>query len=434
MRNSIILLAFILIACSSNAQDNKQAQELKFPQDTVINFEQSVLFFPGGREAQDRFYLQLDSLKEGSISNLNIWQVGGSHVQGGSFPRQLRDHFQTLWGKGEIGVFFPRQLAGTHEDKTVRMTAEGKWFAPMLTKTSKEEKPRYGITGFAARCDSTASIGLNTNNSKKKKENWTFKQIRLLGYASSEKAYPELYVDNKKCEHQFDSLTATYFYDLPKATDSVRVDFVVPEGEHFVFTGLQPITGEKGINYFASGVNGARVTAWGDQCADLERELRIVNPDLVIFGLGINDSACDSLKFSPDKFKDGYRRLIKKVQNVNPNCAMIFITNNDSYRYVKGGMDYNPNADEVRLAMIELATEYNAGVWDLYGVMGERGSVHKWLEVGYISKDKLHFSPKGCRRIADLLFEAILADRENPEDSEEFEDSEECLTVQPMRN
>ena len=66
--------------------------------------------------------------------------------------------------------------------------------------------------------------------------------------------------------------------------------------------------------------------------------------------------------------------------------------------------------------------------------MGERGSVHKWLEVGYISKDKLHFSPKGYRRIADLLFEAILADRENPEDSEEFEDSEECLTVQPMRN
>ena len=434
MRNSILLLAFILIACTSNAQDNKKEENLKFPQDTVINFEKSVLYFPGGRDAQDRFYLQLDSLKKESLShNLNIWQVGGSHVQGGSFPRQLMDHFQKLGGKGESGIFFPRQLAGTHEDKTVRMTAEGKWFAPMLTKTSKEEKPRYGITGFAARCDSTASIGLNTNP-KKRKNGWRFKQIRLLGYASSEKAYPELYVGNKKCKHEFDSLTATYFYDLPTLTDSVRVDFVVPKGEYFVFTGLQPITGEKGINYFASGVNGARVTAWADQCADLERELQIVNPDLVIFGLGINDSACDSLKFSPDKFKNGYRRLIKKVHSANPDCAMIFITNNDSYRYVKGGMDYNYNADEVRIAMIELAAEYNAAVWDLYGVMGERGSVHKWLKAGYISKDKLHFTPKGYRRIADLIFEAILADRENPEESNDSEEAEESLTVEPMRN
>lgn len=426
MRNSLLLLAFILIACTSNAQENKK-NELQFPQDTVINFEKSVLFFPGGREAQDNFYAKLDSLKKDSLSNVNIWHVGGSHVQGGSFPNRLRDNFQKFGGEGERGFVFPRQLAGTNEDKSIRMTAEGNWYAPMLTKTSKEEKPRYGITGFAARCDSTASIGLNTNP-KNRKQAWTFKQIRLLGYSSSQKAYPELYVGNKKCKHVYDSLTASYFYDLPKVTDSVRIDFVIPEGEYFVFNGLQPLTGKKGVNYFASGVNGARVTAWSDQCADLERDLQLVNPDLVIFGLGINDSACDSLTFSPDKFKNGYRRLIQKVHAVSPDCAMIFITNNDSYRYVKGGMEYNYNADEVRVAMIELAAEYNAGVWDLYGVMGERGSVHTWLEVGYISKDQLHFSPKGYRRIADLLFEAILADFENPE-----EDLER-ITVEPMKN
>ena len=413
MRSSIILLAFILIACTSNAQENKKDVVLP-PQDTVINFEKSVLLFPGGREAQDKFYAKLDSLKKDSISNVNIWHVGGSHVQGGSFPNKLRDNFQKLGGKGERGFVFPRQLAGTHEDKSIRMTAEGNWFAPMLTKTIKEEKPRYGITGFAARCDSTASIGLNTNP-KKRNHAWTFKQIRLLGYASSDKAYPELYVGNKKCKHEFDSLTASYFYNLPKQTDSVHIDFVIPEGEYFVFTGLQPITGKKGINYFASGVNGARVTAWSDQCADLERDLHLVNPDLVILGLGINDSACDSLSFSPEKFKNGYRRLIKKIHAVSPDCAMIFITNNDSFRYVKGGMEYNYNADEIRTAMIELATEYNAGVWDLYGVMGERDSVHKWLEVGYISKDKLHFTPKGYRRIADLLYEAIITDWNNLE-------------------
>ena len=414
MRSSLLLLAFIFIACTSSAQKSNSKTALQSPQDTVINFEKSVLLFPGGREAQDCFYAKLDSLKKDSLSNVNIWQVGGSHVQGGSFPNRLREHFQTLAGEGERGFLFPRQLAGTHEDKSVRMTAMGNWFAPMLTKPSEQEKPRYGITGFAARCDSTASIGLNTNP-KKEMNAWNFNQIRLLGYSSSEKAYPELYVSNKKCKHKFDSLTASYFYDLPKQTDSVRIDFVIPEGEYFVFTGLQPLTGNKGVNYFASGVNGARVTEWSEECADIDRDLQLVKPDLVIFGLGINDSACDSLSFSPDKFKNDYRRLIEKVQAVSPDCAMIFITNNDSYRYVKGGMEYNYNADEVRTAMIELATEYNAAVWDLYGVMGERDSVHKWLKVGYISKDKLHFSPKGYKRIADLLYEAIITDWNNLE-------------------
>ena len=130
-------------------------------------------------------------------------------------------------------------------------------------------------------------------------------------------------------------------------------------------------------------------------------------------GLGINDSACDSLSFSPARFKAGYRRLIQKVKAASPDCALIFITNNDSYRYVKGGMAYNPNADEVRTAVMELAKEYNAGVWDLYGVMGGRKSVHKWLKVGYISKDKLHFTVKGYRRIADLIFDAIITDWNN---------------------
>ena len=415
----------LLIACTSNAQ-KQQAQLDQAPQDSVIRFDKSILVFPGGREAQDAFYAKLDSLKDGKLSNVSIWQVGGSHVQGGSFPNRLRDKFQELAGKGERGFLFPRQLAGTHEDRSVRITTEGNWFAPMLTKSSKEEKPRYGITGFAARCDSAASIGLNID--PKKKGQWHFKQIRLLGYSSSKKAYPELYVGSKKCKHVWDTLTASYFYDLPKVTDSVRIDFVVPDGEYFVFTGLQPLTGEKGVNHYGSGVNGARVTAWADQVEDLERDLHLIKPDLVLFGLGINDSACDSLKFSPDKFKDGYRRLIKKVHAVSPDCAMIFITNNDSYRYVKGGMDYNPNADEVRTAMMELAEEYNAGIWDLYGVMGERNSVHEWLKVGYISKDKLHFTPKGYRRIADLLFEAILADWKKPD-----EDLEE-ITVEPMRN
>lgn len=406
MKNKLILLVLILTSCvTSHAQQEDRPE--------CVHYEKAALIFPTGRSAQDRFYAKLDSLIAGQKDNISIWQVGGSHVQGGALPYRLMDKFQTLAGKGERGFLFPRDLAKTHADPRYRITAEGNWTAPMLTKSSQEEKPRYGITGFAARTDSTARLGLNID--PKKKGHWHFNKIRVLGYASSSKAYPVVRTSSgKTVRHLYDTLTASYLFNLPKVTDSVVVDFVVPEGESFVFTGFQPITGNKGVNFYASGVNGARVTAWSEQCADLERDLQLVKPDLAVFGLGINDSACDSLKFSPEKFKQNYRNLIKKVLNVSPDCALIFITNNDSYRYGgKNGMVYNVNAEEVRQAMMELAIEYNAGVWDLYGVMGGKDSVHIWLEAGFISKDKLHFTYKGYRLFADLLFEAITNDWKN---------------------
>lgn len=403
MKNSILATLVFIICTAAHAQQVTTYE--------CVHYEKADLIFPGDRAAQDAFYAKLDSLIAAKGENINIWQVGGSHIQGGSFPYKLMENFQTWAGRGERGFLFPRQLAGTHADSRYRMTSEGKWFAPMLTKYSADPKPRYGITGFAARCDSAAWIGLNID--PQKKGLWHFNKVRILGYGSSSKAYPEVLLGGKKIRHQYDSLTASYVFNLPSATDSIRVNFIVPEGEHFVFNGLQPITGKKGVNYFASGVNGAKVTAWADQCADLERDLKLVKPDLVIFGLGINDSAMAPEKFSPDKFKAGYRRLIEKIQKTSPDCAFIFVTNNDSFYYIKGGMTHNLNAEAVRKSMVELALEYGAGVWDLYGLMGGDNSVITWTENGLVGKDKLHFTTKGYKLLGDLLFEAIKRDWQN---------------------
>ena len=165
------------------------------------------------------------------------------------------------------------------------------------------------------------------------------------------------------------------------------------------------------MNYYSSGVNGAKLTTWLDKCPDLERDLRLVNPDLAILALGINDSACTAKDFKPGRFKDNYRRLIEMIHRVNPDCAIIFITNNDSYRYIRKGMAYNENAPAVRKAMMELAGEYGAGVWDLYGLMGGAHSVQRWKNLGLVKPDRLHFTDEGYTLLGDLFFEALMEDR-----------------------
>ena len=376
-----------------------------------VRTESNGLVFPGDRSAQDGFYVKLDSLISSGEGNVNIWHIGGSHVQAAYFPNRIMNDLDSIAPRGDRGFLFPRRLCKTNSDKSYRISYTGEWVAPMMTLNSKLDKPRYGITGFGARTsDSRASVSFNV--SPDADSLWSFKTLRVLGYGTSSDARPYLVDGTDTLRHCYDTLTASYLFDLPRSVDSVTVAFDIPDGETFTLTGLQPISGRSGVNYYSSGVNGAKLSTWLDKCPDLERDLGIVHPDLAILALGINDSACMAKDFKPERFKDNYRRLIAMIRRVSPDCALIFITNNDSYRYVRKGMTYNENAPAVRKAMMELAEEYGAGVWDLYGIMGGAHSVQRWKNLGLVKPDRLHFTDEGYTLLGDLFFEALMEDRQ----------------------
>ena len=71
-------------------------------------------------------------------------------------------------------------------------------------------------------------------------------------------------------------------------------------------------------------------------------------------------------------------------------------------------MTHNANGEAVRLAMIELAKEYDAAVWDLYGLMGGHGSATEWRDAGLMKNDRLHVTKEGYEVLGDLLYRAII--------------------------
>ena len=73
-KTTVILLALLLSAGAA-------AQDLP----ACVHADKSVLAFPGSRAAQDAFYDKLDSLVATGRGNVNVWHVGGSHVQAAFF-------------------------------------------------------------------------------------------------------------------------------------------------------------------------------------------------------------------------------------------------------------------------------------------------------------------------------------------------------------
>ena len=108
-------------------------------------------------------------------------------------------------------------------------------------------------------------------------------------------------------------------------------------------------------------------------------------------------------------FKERYKALIARLKSVNPDCALLFVTNNDSYkRSRKRGYYVNQNGPKARQAFLELGRECGGGVWDQFEIMGGLESMKKWESAGLARKDKVHFTDDGYFLLGDLLYNALM--------------------------
>ena len=365
--------------------------------------DSSYLHFPASRSSMEHFARKLQACKENPDSCATIWHIGGSHVQAGWFPSRLRHNFDSLghYPYGGRGYIFPYPLARTNYDRSYNVSGEGEWTGSISSNPNRRMpvSPEYGIMGIAAcTCDTTAAFGLGLPAG--------ISRLHILGSAGHA---PFVIAASDTLICTADSLLQGYVVDFPQPVDSVRILPRIKEGEYFTLTGLLPeMPFSGGLSYVSTGVNGARTTTWTTRCPQFEQELSVVHPDLAILGLGINDSACPAKDFNPERFKSNYRKLIEIILRQSPDCALLFITNNDSWRYSRRRMVHNANGAAVARAMYELAAEYDGAVWDLYEIMGGGDSSSAWREAGLMKRDRLHFTKEGYQLLGDMLYEAII--------------------------
>ena len=396
MRKALCIIALAASFCmQANAGDIA----------SVVKADSCGLYFPAGRARMERFLQKVRACSENPDSSATVWHVGGSHVQAGWFSSRMRHHFDSLSAGGGAGrgFIFPYPLAYTNYDHSYNVSREGSWTGSLSANPNRKlhVQPRFGILGIAAwAADSTAAFGLGTPDK--------FSRLHIMGEGSDESVTPLVICGRDSLCCVPDTLLNGFLAVLPEETDSLKVEIPLSPGQGFMLTGLLPEHSGTGVRYISTGVNGARTTTWTDRCPEFRHELGLIRPDLVVFGLGINDSACPESDFNPERFKRNYRRLIDMVLEDSPECAIVFVTNNDSWRWSRRRMVHNGNGEAVRRAMFELAVEYRGAVWDLFGLMGGNGSATRWRDAGLMKQDRLHFTREGYELLGDLLFQAII--------------------------
>lgn len=401
MKRITIISAF-LMTCLSAQLFAQGPVKIVTPDYPFTHFERNQLQYPGDSLAMEHFFDKLDNLLFMGQGHINIMHIGGSHVQAGVFSQQVRDNLLNLCPgiTAGRGMIFPFMNTNTPSSYCISRTGEWNY-----CRNAVPFDTRMGLAGASTTTsdpEANFSIVVREKNPCDITPVFDFNYVKILGYGD---IAPVVHFNNDTLIGTYDEKEGAYTFVLPDYTDSLYVDFNQEEGT-FTVTGIYLDNGMPGITYHGIGVNGAKVESYLN-CIDFERDLRLVNPDLVIFGIGINDAASDT--FTQEKFIRDYDALIEIIQRVNPDCALLFITNNDSFKKVsKKKSEANPNGLLAEQAFFELGLKHNGAVWDFFDIMGGLSSMQSWENEGIAKSDKVHFTNTGYALIGDLLFNALM--------------------------
>ena len=385
-----------------------------------INYKVDTLYFnkkpsthKGSIENKDSlnailqtFITKFDSVATHKSGNINILHIGASHVQAGTFPHTVRQNLLRLYPDLQAGrgMIFPYSAAPKCNNPIDYRTRSVGRFG-LIRNVYKEHQKPLGITGIAIyTLDSVSEIRIVPCDSLKK---FKTTKITLLGYCMEDSTFlPVLNVNS------VDYLPSTiipkkrqFIYENICVTDSFTFSLTTKGSSSFTITGILLENENPGITYHSIGVNGASVNAFL-RCEHFEEEIILLSPDMVIFGLGINDA--NEPDFTPNTFKENYLKLVAQFRKVNPNIFFVFITNNDSYKKVGKKYEVNVKAVEVRKIFYELADETDGAVFDQFEIMGGLHSIEKWRGAKLAQNDRIHFTKEGYELMGKLLFNALI--------------------------
>lgn len=391
-------------------ENHESANSRTFPTPVIeenysfINYNLNKIDYPGSQNALYPFFGKLDSLIFSGQGKINVMHMGGSHVQAGTLSNAMRENFFSFSPalRGERGFFFPFRLAHTNSPWNIDLEYTGDWEG--FRNSVPKHQAHWGMSGVTATTtDSAASVKIWTFDSDSVP--YSFRRLKVYHTTDSSSFNLCLAEEYDILSSRIDTSGGFTEFVFAKVHDTVSfyLEKDAPHQHHFDFQGVKFETDEPGLTYTSLGVNGASVPSYL-RCEKFVQQMHTSPPDLVIFGIGINDAYKPSSDFSQEEFEANYTTLMQQIKSTNPRVNFLYLTNNDSYykrRYP------NRNALAVKESMYKLAAENNAAVWDLFEIMGGLNSIYTWDQAGLAKGDKIHFTSKGYRLQADLLFDAI---------------------------
>lgn len=196
---------------------------------------------------------------------------------------------------------------------------------------------------------------------------------------------------------------ATLLLDEPVNQLVIKAEKILDAQKETIIYGLVfENTTEQGVLYNAIGVNGATFNHY-NKATHFFEQLKRLEADLVIVSLGTNESL--GSKLDNKVFSNQSALFFENLKEALPMSAVLVTTNP---AVLKKKKYKNEGNEVVRKVLISQAMRGGFAYWDLQKIMGEKGAMENWQKTKLARKDGVHFTRKGYKIQAELLFDAIM--------------------------
>jgi lysophospholipase L1-like esterase len=368
-----------------------------------LNENANHLIVPGGQGRMERLFEKIDQAVFNGTGQIQVLHIGGSHIQADMWSDRLRQRLQNFFPgmTATRGLVFPYKMARTNNPYNYLPEYTGTWEACRNVQWNRDCD--LGLTGISVNTTDTLSQ-IKISFRGQGYPQYEFNRIRVFHDTDSSSFSIRLLNQNVKYLLQPFPEKGYSLILLERHQKELELEFYKekPGQNHFKLFGISMESEDPGFTYHSIGVNGASTRSYL-KCNRMELDMKAIQPDLVIFSIGINDA--NTSQFEPGIYERNYDSLVARVYRANPNAAILFTTNNDSYYQKKYP---NRNAEKVRQVMLKLAKKHDAMVWDMFEVMGGLGSIKEWIKAGLANPDKIHLLKPGYELIADMMFTALM--------------------------
>jgi lysophospholipase L1-like esterase len=360
-----------------------------------------------GREHLSRFLTSWYSLlfdlqpDSPSANPIEVVHFGGSHVQAGrigwAFRQRLSEDRPGI--AVGCGIQVPHRLMDSNGPPDRGWSSPEDWSGQSCA--NRRHQAPWGITGIEAQSPVAAPVACWSGSPAGER---CVSEIRILSRPDSALNWRPVLPQPWKPDLAALSSAGIAHWISPAggaAPDTLILQPAAAGAQ--ALHGVEWVPQNAGFVFHDLGANGANSTSWMRN-PHFKEQLRNVAPDLTILAWGINDAHMSQSRFDAARFSRHYGALIDTIRSAHPDTEILLVTNNDShYRH-----RHNPNAEDVRAAMLNLVAERGVACWDLYGHLGGKGSIDALNGTGFAASDRLHFRRDGYILIGELLYELLV--------------------------
>lgn len=360
------------------------------------------------KHALDAFYASLLALERKQPNSVvRIAHIGDSVVAAGQVTTRARHRFQNEFGDGGPGFLFIREPNRYYHARAADHSAKHWQIRSIGGKSTRDGLYGYGASSF------TGYQGARATFATMSKGNFGTRvsSFELYYLQQPKGGTAELELDGK--------LVATLDSTADKRREAFRT-VKTTEGSHELKIKVDKgpfrafgvvMEADRGVVYENLGVVGAWVQAFTKiDTTHWTAQYRHRSPNLVIFFMGSNEADYLSRgRRSMAHHQKTYEKVIAPIRAAHPNAACLVMAPLDNAVMKDGTLTSLRVIPHMVKAQRRAALASGCAFWNTFRWMGGYGSARSWRRRGLFWADYEHPTPRGGAKIADALFEAMMA-------------------------